>query len=50
VVEGTAAKARSLTKDEKERLDANIGSVGLAREGPGGGGQWISTTTRHGEA
>jgi len=47
MVEGTAAKARSLTKDEKERLDANIGSVGLAREGPGGGGQWISTTTRH---
>jgi hypothetical protein len=40
---------RKLTADEQDRLNAGIGSVGLSDEGPGMGGQWISSTTRHGE-
>eukprot|EP00959_Pyramimonas_sp_CCMP1952_P285838 5976736-Pyramimonas_sp.AAC.1 len=45
--EGESPRERDLTPGEKKRLDAGIGSIGLQREGPGGGGQWISTTTRH---
>ena len=40
---------RKLTADEQDRLNAGIGSVGLSDEGPLMGGQWISSTTRHGE-
>jgi hypothetical protein len=40
--------SRKLTADEQDRKDRGVGSVGLSDEGPLMGGQWISSTTRHG--
>ncbi|KAK3243358.1 hypothetical protein CYMTET_44429 [Cymbomonas tetramitiformis] len=41
------AAARELTPDEIKRNDQGGGSIGLAYQGEGGGGGWISCTTRH---
>jgi hypothetical protein len=48
VEEGQTIAPRELTPDEQDRVDSGVGSLGLDVDGPGTGGQWISSTTRHG--
>lgn len=47
VEEGQTIAPRELTPDEQDRVDSGVGSLGLDVDGPGTGGQWISSTTRH---
>lgn len=47
VQEGESINERELTPDEQDRVDSGVGSIGLSTDGPGTGGQWISSTTRH---
>lgn len=47
VNEGEEISVRELTADEADRMDSGNGSAGLSTDGPGTGGQWISSTTRH---
>lgn len=46
--EGANPGTRTLTPDEQDRMDRGVGAVGLSNDGAGCGGQWISSTTRHG--